>query len=99
MLVRYYDWDLKSVKVRAYWVFAFTLVFVMGILAILFGGLHALDVLSAKTLDGFWEVAPIVSMSIGIAAGVVYMYRDMRREIDELKNSCDVLSQNHSFFN
>ena len=79
-----------GVKRRAFSVYAFTMVFTMGMIAIVFGAGHTFGLISDKSLESFWEVSPLVSVVIGIIAGVGYMYNEMKKQIEELKSERDL---------
>ncbi len=99
MLYKYLNWDRKSVKTRSFLVYCFSQIFAMGVLATLFGGLNSLELVSDEGLKAFWEYAPISTIVVGIISGVVYMYRQMNYEIERLRDTCDHLSQSHSYLN
>ena len=99
MLVRYLDWDIRGVKFRSFAVYAFSSVLVLGIISFVFNVLEALDLVSDKTKIDYWDTAPLASMTIGAVSGVVYMYRQMKAENERLRDTCDHLSQTHSFYN
>ena len=75
----------KSVKWRAFTVYAYTMVFTLGCIAALFGGLNSFGLVSDKGLKGFWEFAPFVSVTVGIITAVHYMYKELKAEADYFK--------------
>ncbi len=99
MLYKYFDWDRKSVISRSFAVYAFSTVLALGMISFVFMVLIALELVSDNTKVSFWDTAPLVSMLIGCISGVVYLYRDMKYQIERLQDSCDILSQSHSYQN
>ena len=63
-------------------VWSYTMIFALGCIAALFGGLNAAGVVSDKGLQGFWEFAPLLAMIVGIIAAVHYMYKELKAEAD-----------------
>lgn len=99
MLYKYFDWDRKSVISRSFAVYAFSTVLALGMISFVFMVLIALELVSDNTKVSFWDTAPLVSMVIGGISGIVYLYRDMKAENERLRDTCDHLSQAHSFYN
>jgi hypothetical protein len=79
-----------GVKRRAFNVYAFTMVFTMGLTAAIYGAGHTFGLISDKSLESFWEVSPLASVVIGIIAGVGYMHNEMKKQIEELKSERDL---------
>jgi hypothetical protein len=99
MLYKYFDWDRKSVKARSFYVYCFSTTLSLGMISLVFSLLNGLDLFSDKVLVDFWGTAPAVAVLFGAISGVVYMYRDMKYQIERLQDSCDILSQSHSYQN
>lgn len=99
VLYKYFDWDRKSVKSRSFYVYSFSTVLALGMISTVFSLLNRLDLFSDKVLVDFWDTAPLVAVLIGVISGVIYMYRDMKTQVERLQDTCDHLSQAHSFYN
>jgi|688.fasta_scaffold2166618_1 hypothetical protein len=89
----------KSVKWRSVIVYAYTMIFSLGCIAAIFGGLNAVGVVSDKGLNSFWEWAPLSSILIGVIAGVHYMYTELKAEADYFRMLYEDRSHSQSIYN